>query len=85
MAATTQPDCVHDTRVVKVLPRGRVIIDARHLRRVMNRVTGEVYMELIDQPCAEIAAETMNECMRNDHTIVVPYQAPKSRKRLAAR
>jgi hypothetical protein len=85
MAATSQHEVsVHETPVVKVLPRGRVIIDARHLRRVIDRVTGEIHMELLEQSCAEFAAETMNECMGNDHAIVVPYLAPKSRKRVAA-
>jgi hypothetical protein len=86
MAATSRSEVsVHETPVLKVLPRGRVVVDARHLRRVIDRVTGEVHMELLEQSCAEIAAMTMNECMRNDHAIVVPYQAAKSRKRPAAR
>jgi hypothetical protein len=76
---------VHETRVVKVLPRGRVIIDARNLRRVIDRKTGEVLVELLEQCYAETFAETMNEIANNDHAIVVPYQAPKSRKRLAVR
>jgi hypothetical protein len=86
MAATSPYQLsVHETRVVKVLPRGRVIIDARELRRVIDRKTGEVLVELLEQCYAETYAETVNEIANNDHAIVVPYQAPKSRKRPAAR
>lgn len=86
MAATSQHQVlVHETRVVKVLPRGRVIVDARNLRRVMDRVTGEVHMELLEQSYAAIAAETMNDIAANDHVIVVPYKAAKPSKRPAAR
>jgi hypothetical protein len=74
-----------DFHVVKVLPRGRVIIDARELRRVVDRKTGEVLAELLPQNLAELSAETYNECMRSDHAIVVPYKAAKPSRRRAVR
>jgi hypothetical protein len=82
MAATSK-GCTNGPRVLKVLTRGRVIIDARDLRRVMDRKTGEVFAECEPQRDAEVYAETMNEIAGNDHVIVVPYAAPKSCKRAA--
>jgi hypothetical protein len=74
-----------DFHVVKVLPRGRVIIDARQLRRVIDTKTGEALMELMPQDHAELAAETFNYCTRSKRAIVVPYKAAKPSRRRAFR
>jgi hypothetical protein len=50
---------------------------------MMDRKTGEVFAELLEQRCAEVFADTMNEIAANDHVNVVPYASAKPRKRLA--
>jgi hypothetical protein len=72
-----------DFHVVKVLPRGRVIIDARQLRRVVIRGTHEVLSELMTQKGAEIYAQAFNDC--GGDAIVVPYLTAKPSRRRAVR
>ncbi|HET6408756.1 MAG TPA: hypothetical protein VFG14_12800 [Chthoniobacteraceae bacterium] len=73
-----------DFHVVKVLPRGRVIVDASDLRRVVIRGTREVLADLLPQKLAEIVAQTFRETGGGD-AIVVPYLASKRSRRRVVR
>jgi hypothetical protein len=73
-----------EPRVLKVLPRGRVVVDATNFRRVIIRGTGEVLADLLTQRDAEVYAETFTGSGGGD-AIVVPYEAAKSNRRLAVR
>jgi hypothetical protein len=85
MAATSLVRSAADgPRVLKVLSRGRVVVDASDLRRVIIRGTGEVLEELLPQRLAELFAQTFRETGGGD-AIVVPYKTAKASKRLAVR
>lgn len=72
-----------EPRVLKVLPRGRVVVDASNFRRVIIRGTGEVLADLLTQRDAEVYTQTFNDC--GGDAIVVPYKTAKASKRLAVR
>jgi hypothetical protein len=78
------PKQQRDFRIVAVLSRHRVILDATDLRRVVLRGTREVLADLLTERDAELFAQTFRETGGGD-AIVVRYLASKASRRRAVR
>lgn len=62
-------------KIEAVLRGGLVVVDARGLRRVVVKQTGEVLDELLSPDEAELSAQTYNELFPGRRARVVRYSA----------